>query len=198
MRSAEEPRSGDPWDSVASRAQWRAWLDAHHASATEAFVVIHKKGPRAGSITLADAQEEALCFGWVDVRNRRIDDERYMLQFAPRRAGSAWSSSNVERVERLTELGLMTPAGMSVVEEAKANGQWELALRVDQTDDVPAELEAALREHAGALEGYLGLSHSARRQILRSVLGARTEAGKRRRIDAAVADVTASLPAAKA
>jgi uncharacterized protein YdeI (YjbR/CyaY-like superfamily) len=71
--SADEPQEGHPGEEVASRAEWRAWLETNHRLCREADVVIYKQGPRAGLLTLNDAQEEALCFGWVDVHNRRID-----------------------------------------------------------------------------------------------------------------------------
>ena len=177
---------GEPWDAVHSRAEWRAWLAEHHGSAAEAWIVIHKRGPLAPLLTLADAQEEALCFGWVDVSNRRVDALRYGLRFTPRRPGSQWSASNVVRVERLAAEGLMTPAGTATVEEAKRNGQWEIALRIEQVDLVPPALERALREHTGAIERYLGLSRSRRRQLLRAILGAKTERGRESRVAATV------------
>lgn len=175
--------------SFASRAEWRAWLVEHHAAASEARVAIYKKGPLAGGVTLSDIQEEALCFGWVDTTAAAVDDTRWAIRLTPRRAKSEWSISNVRRVERLAELGLVTEAGWKPVEEAKRNGQWENAFRVEQTDVVPPALEAALRAHLGLLEAYLSLSHSRRRMILRRLLNAKTEATLRKRVEAVVAEV---------
>ena len=104
---------------------WRAWLEANHATADEAWVVISKKHSTAPSVTLAQATEEALCFGWIDSAMRPMDEERYALRYTPRRKGSNWSERNKTRVARLIEQGRMTQAGLAAIEEAKRNGRWE-------------------------------------------------------------------------
>ena len=172
--------------SVNNRSEWRAWLAANYRRAAAAWVVIYKTGPRKTWLTLDDVQEEALCFGWVDVKNKRLDDERYALLFCPRRAGSAWSISNIRRIEQLTAAGLMTEAGMATVTEAHANGQWAIALQVAQTDIIPPELEQSLRQQRGALLAYRNLTHSRRRQLLRQLLTAKTAATRQRRIESIV------------
>lgn len=169
-----------------SRAEWRAWLEVNQDQAVKAWIVIHKNGPRQALLTFDQAQEEALCFGWVDVKNRRIDDSRYALLFTPRRPGSAWSISNIRRVERLIQAGLMTPSGLARVKEAHKDGQWNIALRIEQTDVIPPELEMALQKRKGALTGYKHLTHSRKRQILRWLLTAKGQATKQRRIQAVV------------
>jgi uncharacterized protein YdeI (YjbR/CyaY-like superfamily) len=181
--------------SFASRAEWRAWLVEHHAAASEARVAIYKKGPLAGGLTLSDIQEEALCFGWVDTTGAAVDDTRWAIRLTPRRAKSEWSITNVRRVERLAEQGLMTEAGWKPVAEAKRNGQWDNAFRVEQTDIVPPELEAALRAHLGLLEAYLSLSHSRRRLILRGLVNAKTDTTLSKRVETVVAQVAALLDA---
>ena len=172
-----------------SRSAWRAWLTRNHATRKTVRIVIVKKGSKEAKLTLHEAQEEALCFGWVDVKNRRIDDERYTLQFAPRRPGSAWSASNIERVERLERAGLMKQEGRRSVLEAKANGQWELALKIEQTDEIPPELQRALAQRRGALDGYRRLAHSRKKQILRRYLTAKGEATRERIVNAVVREV---------
>jgi uncharacterized protein YdeI (YjbR/CyaY-like superfamily) len=174
-----------------SRSEWRSWLASNHDQASEARIVIYKNGPRKACLSLNEAQEEALCFGWVDVKNKRIDSARYSLLFAPRRTGSAWSISNIRRVEQLSEAGLMTEAGLARVTEAHENGQWEAAIRFEQTDLIPPELEKALRRRKGALTGYRSLTHSRKRQILRWLMNAKGEATRQRRIEAIVQEVAA-------
>ena len=63
---------------------------------------------------MSAAQEEALCFGWIDHRNKSLDSSRFLL----------WSNTNIRRVERLIQAGRMTEAGLEMVVEAKRNGQW--------------------------------------------------------------------------
>lgn len=167
------------------RAAWRAWLTANYATTAAAWIAIYKQGPRKATLTFDDAQSEALCFGWVDVKNKRLDDLRYALLFCPRRAGSAWSITNIRRVEQLIAAGLMMAPGLACVAEAQANGQWQLGLRVEQTDLVPPVLETALQRE-GATAGYATLPHARKRQLLRWLLTAKTPATEARRIAAIV------------
>ena len=65
---------------------------------------------------------------------KSIDAEKYSLRFSPRRSNSVWSMYNIRRVERLTEAGLMTAAGLERVEEAQRSGQWQAVIDSERTD----------------------------------------------------------------
>jgi uncharacterized protein YdeI (YjbR/CyaY-like superfamily) len=93
-------------------AEFRAWLSAHHGTATEIGVVFHKKGSGKPSMTWSDAVDEALCFGWIDSVARRIDDTSRVQRFTPRKPKSNWSAVNIKKVAVLKSLGLMAPAGL--------------------------------------------------------------------------------------
>jgi uncharacterized protein YdeI (YjbR/CyaY-like superfamily) len=110
-----------------SSAELRAWLEGNHASEDEVWLVISKKRSTTPSVTLAQATEEALCFGWIDSAMQPIDDERYALRYTPRRKGSNWSERNKARVATLIEEGRMTDAGLAAIDEAKRNGRWDPA-----------------------------------------------------------------------
>jgi uncharacterized protein YdeI (YjbR/CyaY-like superfamily) len=99
-----------------SAADFRAWLEEHHDTATELWVGYYKKGVPKTSITYPEAVEEALCFGWIDGLARRIDDEVSALRFTPRRKGSNWSETNVGRMQRLIASGRAQPAGIAAFE----------------------------------------------------------------------------------
>ena len=94
----------------------RAWLEANHECATELWVGIYKKGVNKTSVTLAEAQDVGMCFGWVDSMSRRIDDEAYMLRFTPRRPRSNWTPGNVARAAELIDSGLMHDSGLQAYE----------------------------------------------------------------------------------
>jgi uncharacterized protein YdeI (YjbR/CyaY-like superfamily) len=155
-------------------AAWRSWLAQNHTQSSQAWLVLYKSGALKMQLSFNEAQEEAVCYGWVDVKSQRIDDARYMVLFVPRKPASAWSASNIELVERMEGAGLMAEVGRRKVAEAKANGQWDLALRVERTEEIPPDLQAALLEN-GALDGYKGLSHSRKKQILRHILTVKSQ-----------------------
>jgi len=74
--------------SIRTLDQWRDWLDQHHASEPEIWLVFHKQHTGVASIDYKGALDEALCFGWVDSLVKRIDDRRFARKFTPRRVDS--------------------------------------------------------------------------------------------------------------
>jgi uncharacterized protein YdeI (YjbR/CyaY-like superfamily) len=132
----------------ANPAEWRAWLEVHHASEQEAWVILYKKKYAEKGLTLAEAVEEALCFGWIDSVLKPIDEEKYALRYSPRKSRSVWSESNKQRVEKLIQEGRMTAAGMEKVVEAKANGEWDAATARENIDDLSGDLTEVLKKQA--------------------------------------------------
>lgn len=100
----------------ASPAEFRAWLDEHHARETELWVGFHKKGLGRVGITWPEAVDQALCFGWIDGVRKGIDADGYRIRFTPRRTRSIWSAVNVARAQELIDAGLMRPAGRAAFE----------------------------------------------------------------------------------
>jgi uncharacterized protein YdeI (YjbR/CyaY-like superfamily) len=92
-------------------AEFRAWLEEHHDTESEVWVGYFKKATGKPTMTWPQAVEEALCFGWIDGKLQRIDDERHRQRFTPRRPGSNWSEINVAKVADLRTAGRMRPAG---------------------------------------------------------------------------------------
>jgi len=87
MAIIKEPssRTGRPLCFKSGR-EWRAWLEKNHATATEAWLLHYKKNSGKTSIGYGEALEEALCFGWIDGKEKGIDAESYAIRFSPRRA----------------------------------------------------------------------------------------------------------------
>jgi uncharacterized protein YdeI (YjbR/CyaY-like superfamily) len=106
------------------RGDWRDWLERNHESASGVWLVTWKKPTGKPRVDYDAAVEEALCFGWVDSKSRSVDSERTSLYFTPRKPKSAWSESNVARIEKLELAGLLRPAGRSAIDEAKRAGTW--------------------------------------------------------------------------
>jgi len=109
--------------------EWRAWLQANHATEKDVWLTFYKKQSATPSITFEEATDEALSFGWIDSSMKRIDNEKYVLRYTPRRKGSNWSERNKKRVAELFEQGRMTEAGLAKIEEAKQSGKWDEANR---------------------------------------------------------------------
>jgi uncharacterized protein YdeI (YjbR/CyaY-like superfamily) len=105
-----------PAQFFATGEEMRAWLAEHHTTESELWVGIYKKDSGKSGITVRQAQDQGLCFGWIDNLGRRVDDERYMLRFTPRRPRSNWSAINIERAEALRAEGLMHEAGLRAFE----------------------------------------------------------------------------------
>jgi len=93
-----------------TREEWRAWLQANHATAASAWLVTWRKGSGRVVLPYEAAIEEALCVGWVDSTAGRVDEQRTKLYFAPRKAGSVWAATNKARV-----VGTITSSGPTVI-----------------------------------------------------------------------------------
>ncbi|MET3921176.1 YdeI/OmpD-associated family protein [Arthrobacter sp. UYEF20] len=129
---------------VRDAAEWREWLQAHHADSPGVWLVLHKKG---GSVTELDyeaALQEALCFGWIDGQGRRRDAESSFQRMTRRSPRSVWSAGNVDRIGRLEAAGRLAPAGRAAVDAAKADGRWEAAYSGAATAEMPEDLGAAI------------------------------------------------------
>lgn len=175
--------------SVSTRAEWRAWLAEHHSSSPGVWLVQWKRGRGPGP-DYDDVVEEALCFGWVDSQVRSLDGDRAEQLLTPRRKGSVWARSNKERVVRLTAAGLMAPAGLAVVEQAKASGQWTL---LDDVEDLvePPDLRLALDASPAARASWDAFSPSARKALLGWIVTAKRAPTRERRIATTVSEAAA-------
>lgn len=164
------------------RASWRLWLEENHEQATEAWLAIRKKGAMADCIFLEEAVLEALCFGWIDGRLKTLDNARYALRFVPRKPDSVWSVHNIRRVQELIADGLMTEAGFKKVRQGQESGQWDAAIRREQVDEIPSDLEMALRKQEGGLAAYRNLPASRKKQLIYWLETAKHPETRQRRI----------------
>lgn len=164
-----------------TREEWRDWLEANHTRNGGVWMISYKKATGKPRVEYDDAVEEALCFGWVDSKGNKLDDERTMLWFAPRKAGSGWSAPNKERVERMIAAGLMAPAGLAKIDAAKQDGSWS-ALDEVEALIVPPDLQEALAGYPNASSYFAAFPRSAKRGILEWIASAKTAATRAKRI----------------
>ncbi|MEW2354216.1 YdeI/OmpD-associated family protein [Spirillospora sp. NPDC029432] len=170
-------------------AAWEAWLADHHETEGGVWLKIAKKRSAATSITIGEALEVALCYGWIDSQRKSHDEDYYLQRYSRRRKGSPWSRENVERVEALTAAGRMRPPGLAEVAAARADGRWDAAYAAQRNATVPPDLAAALAADPRAAARFEALDKTARYLVILSLLKARTPAGREARLKKALADL---------
>jgi uncharacterized protein YdeI (YjbR/CyaY-like superfamily) len=174
-----EPDGALPFN---NRNEWRRWLEKNHDEEGEVWLVLYKKHTGKDGLQLSGAVEEAICFGWIDSTLRRIDDERYMLRFSPRRKDSIWSKINKDRAERMTEEGMMTSAGLEKIENARQSGKWDSAYTSRMKPDMPEDLKGALLENREAWKNFNSFSNSHQLMYIHWINSAKREDTRKRRI----------------
>jgi uncharacterized protein YdeI (YjbR/CyaY-like superfamily) len=168
--------------SFTNREDWRFWLKENYDKENYVWLTLYKKKFRKKGMTLQDAVEEAICFGWIDGKLKRLDTERFILRFSPRKAKSVWSKINKERAEMLMKSGKMTDAGLVKIQEAKKNGLWESAYTNKTKEDVPLDLKEALMKEKKAWDNFQRFANSYRNMYIGWVNGAKTVETRIKRI----------------
>lgn len=174
------PPDGRPVLRFVDAAAFDAWLDEHHATQDGIWIEMARADTGIPSITWAAAVPVALCHGWIDGQNRRVDDTWFVQKFTPRRARSTWSQVNVAHVARLLAEGRMRPWGLAEVERAKADGRWAAAYQSSASRDIPKELERALAASPTAAAAFEALDSRNRYAIVHRVQTVRQAATRKR------------------
>jgi len=115
-----------------NRATWRRWLEKQHAKSPGVWLVFYKVHTGVPAISYADALDEALCFGWIDSLVNRLDEDRYMRKFTPRKPRSIWSDINRRKWKQLKAAGRLAPAGLAAAPTAAVQllaGKQKLGLK---------------------------------------------------------------------
>lgn len=102
---------------VATRSEWRVWLESHFQTEREVWLVSPKIASGKVRIPYNDTVEEALCFGWIDSTNKSLDEHYSMQRFTPRRPGSNYSQANIERLRWMDAQGLIHPSLVKTVHD---------------------------------------------------------------------------------
>ena len=172
--------------------QWREWLDEHHDSKSEVWLVFHKLHTSVASIAYEDALDEALCFGWVDSLIKRLDDSRYARKFTPRKADSRWSTTNRKRYTALKASGRVKPSGINRAPTDRTSGPRPPRFQMPST--VPRYIQEALRKRPAAWRYFEGLTASHRRRYIGWIESAKREETKARRLKEAIHLLSAGKP----
>ena len=172
--------------------KWHKWLDEHHDSESEVWLIFYKLHTGVGSIAYLDALDEALCFGWVDSLVKRLDESRYARKFTPRKADSRWSTINRKRYAALKAAGRLQPSGIDRAPTGRSYGPRPPRFRMPAT--VPQYIQAALRKQPAAWRYFKGLAPSHRRRYVGWIESAKREETKARRLQEAIRLLTAGKP----
>lgn len=176
--------------SFPTQASFETWLAANHATETEIWLKVHKKGSGLPTVTCAEALDVALCWGWIDAIRKSLDASSFLQRYTPRRAKSIWSQINREHIARLTAAGRMTPHGQRQVDLAKKDGRWAAAyapIRSATAATVPDDLRAAIEANPRAMKTFRTLGRVNLFALAFRTNSMKTPAGRARKIEALVA-----------
>jgi uncharacterized protein YdeI (YjbR/CyaY-like superfamily) len=164
-----------------TREAWRDWLTEHHRDIDGVWLARWTKASGMAPVDYEATVEEALCFGWIDGLVHTLGDGRQAHLMTPRRAGSGWSHSNKDRVDRLIAEGRMTDAGMKVIRAAQADGSWSMQDAAEALIE-PDELADALDANPEARRQWDGFPRSPRRALIWWVMSAKRPETRARRV----------------
>ena len=168
-------------------ADFRQWLEQHHATVQELWVGYYKKDSGRPSITWPESVDEALCFGWIDGLRKRVDDVSYTIRFTPRRPRSIWSAVNIKRAQELIEQRRMRPAGQQAFAARTENRSGIYAYEQRQPEfDEPYRQK--LRQNKAAWKFFQAQPTSYRKTATWWVLSAKKEETRLRRLEKLIED----------
>ena len=165
---------------VRTRQAWRQWLEEHHDSSSEIWLVFHKRHTGVTCVPYGDSVEEALCFGWIDSLVRRLDDDRYARKFTPRKANSRWSTSNRRRYADLEARGLLAAPGLARAPTERSGDA--PVIPATSESGLPAYIEAALKANPAACKFFEQLAPSYRRLYIGWIDSAKRQETKEKRL----------------
>lgn len=172
-----------------SRSEWRRWLDEHPDRQDGLWVVFKNNSSPIDGPTYDDLVEEALCFGWIDSLTKRVDADRRIQWYSPRRKGGIWSALNKRRIGKLTAAGVMHPRVQAAIDAAMADGSWS---QYDAAEALilPDDLEMAFTEAPEARRAYEGASSSTKKQLLWQIYSAKRADTRAKRIELLIRDLS--------
>jgi uncharacterized protein YdeI (YjbR/CyaY-like superfamily) len=159
------------------------WLEEHHETESEVYVGMYKKHTGKRAMSWSEAVDQALCFGWIDGRANAIDEDRYMQRFTPRRPRSNWSKINIAKVAKLTEAGLMRPAGLRAFEARSEDRTGVYSFEQRDEARLTEDYERRLRANGAAWEYWQARPPSYRKAATFWVMSAKREETRERRLE---------------
>jgi uncharacterized protein YdeI (YjbR/CyaY-like superfamily) len=168
-----------------SQTDWRKWLQKNHAKKNHVWLIMYKKNSGVSSLTYDEVVEECLCFGWIDSKPNKRDEQSYFLFIAPRKPKSVWSALNKKRIEQLLKQNKMTAAGLQKIDAAKKDGSW-IALDKIEAMEMPPLLKKAFVKNKVAVQYFDKFPPGVKKAIYQWIISAKTEITINKRIEETV------------
>lgn len=172
---------------------FRTWLAEQEAKpsgekAQEVWVGFYKKATGKPTLTWPESVDAALCYGWIDGVRKSVDEISYKIRFTPRKAKSIWSNVNIKRVEELTQLGLMQPAGLKAFNERQADNSGIYSHEQGDNIQLPEAYEQEFRQNEKAWNFFQKQSATYRKAATWWVVSAKREETRRSRLTTLITD----------
>lgn len=164
---------------------WRRWLEKNHVAEKSVWLIIYKKQSKMPSVYYDEAVDEALCFGWIDSKPNKRDDESYYQFFSKRNAKSNWSKVNKAKVDKLLAEGRIAEPGLAAISLAKQNGTW---IALDEIEEmiIPPDIDTAFNANPIARSNFEAFPKSVKKGILEWIINAKQPETKQKRINETV------------
>jgi len=171
-----------------NKEAFRKWLEKNHDKFDGIWMIYYKKHTKKPSIDYSDALDEALCFGWIDSIIKRIDEDRYVRKFTPRKNVKNWSEVNKIKVMRLIQQKRMTIHGLEKIESYKKTGEIKFEPTEEEIDysdiiNIPEFIIKAFNENDLVWKNFKDLAPSYRKEYIRWIINAKREETRLSRIN---------------
>jgi len=162
-------------------ADFRAWLERHHATESELNLRLYKVHAASKGITYPQALDEALCYGWIDGVRRSLDADSFTQRFSPRKASSYWSRVNIAKAEGLIKSGRMAKPGLERFEQRdmKKSGKYSFER---ETSKFSPELEKQFRKAKRAWTFFQAQPPGYRKLLTFYVVSAKQDETRQKRL----------------
>ncbi len=170
-----------------TQTDFRRWLEENHAKQTELIVGFYKVGTGKSCMSWSEAVDQALYFGWIDGIGRKIVEESYSNRFTPRKKNSNWSAVNIAKVAKLTQKGLMKPAGIAAFEKREEKRS-RVYVYENKAKQFSGEFEKQFKSNKKAWEFFQNQANWYKKQMTSWVMSAKQEATQERRFAKLITD----------
>lgn len=169
------------------QAEFRKWLEAHHKASSELLVGFYKVNTGRPSMTWPQSVDQALCFGWIDGVRKTIDKDSYCIRFTPRKPTSIWSAVNIDKIKKLTDQGLMQPAGIDAFQKRSEERSKVYSFEND-AKLLSAHLEAIFKADSPAWDFFVTQAPSYQKSIIHWIMAAKQEVTQLARLEKTISE----------